>query len=453
MNAIAARSRVLLMVFAILVVAVIVVVGVGHSQMRGRAVALSGPQVYLWQRSWSPAVKSALTGEAPAFSRVVVLAAQIDWAQDQPRTVRTGVDWGLLGTLGPGTEVAAAVRVSTFHGAAQELPTAAIVGAVTGVLSAAHAAGVRLAEIQLDVDAPTSQLPAYRSWLAAARGAAAPTPVTFTALPTWLNSPAFAGLARDAGSFVLQLHSLERPARLPDDGHPLTLCDLSAARAAIAKADRLGVPFRIALPTYSYLAAFNPDGSFAALSAENAPPGWGEGKTVHTVEADPVQLANFVHEISARPPNNLEAIIWYRLPVADDRLNWSWPTLRSVMAGRVPAAGRLEVSLVSSAPALYDIRLTNAGETAIDTAAAITLSWSGAAYVAADTLADASLLAHSDSSLALLAGSTSQSRLQPGQFRTIGWLRLSREAHVHAALHASQSDSAGNPGSNPGAGP
>ena len=54
-----------------------------------------------------------------------------------------------------------------------------------------------------------------------------PTPLVLTALPTWLDSPAFARLIRAADGYVLQVHSWEAP-RTPEQ--PFTLCDPERAK-------------------------------------------------------------------------------------------------------------------------------------------------------------------------------------------------------------------------------
>ena len=64
---------------------------------------------------------------------------------------------------------------------------------------------------------------------------------------------------------MLQVHSLERPKNFDA---PFTLCDANAARRAVTWAAKIGVPFRVTLPTYGYLVAFAPGGQFVGLSAE-----------------------------------------------------------------------------------------------------------------------------------------------------------------------------------------
>ena len=61
--------------------------------------------------------------------------------------------------------------------------------------------------------------------------------------------------------------------------------------------------------------------------------------------ADPVESARLVHEWTLAPPDGLQGIIWYRLPVEGDRRNWPWDTFERVIRGEVVlSAPELEVS-------------------------------------------------------------------------------------------------------------
>ena len=48
------------------------------------------------------------------------------------------------------------------------------------------------------------------------------------------------------------------------------------------------------------------------------------------------RMAALVREWSRDRPECLREVIWYWLPVVDDSLNWSWPTLEAVLAGQSP---------------------------------------------------------------------------------------------------------------------
>jgi len=69
---------------------------------------------------------------------------------------------------------------------------------------------------------------------------------------------------------VLQVHSLERP---KDINTRFELCDSKAARRAVDLAGKVGVPFRVALPTYGYLIAFDSEGKYLGLSGRGIPGG------------------------------------------------------------------------------------------------------------------------------------------------------------------------------------
>jgi hypothetical protein len=295
----------------------------------------------------------------------------------------------------------------------------------------ARAAGVEVVELQFDFDAATSKLAGYRTWLAEARKAVSPLPVTLTALPTWLDSPAFGPLARDAGYFVMQVHWLDTPKRLSD---PLVLCDVNVARRAVDKAARLGVPFRVALPTYGYVAAFDDRGFYAGSAAEDAPAGWGQGKTVRVIEAAPVELVGFVNELAMDRPAELLGVIWYRLPVETDRLNWSWATMQTVLSGRVPRAGKFTGTCERIAENRYDVRITNTGEQDVETPSAVSLDWTGATYVSAEGFANFQLACHAESHAEFLGAGDWQSRLKPGESRTIARIRLSKASEIQCTI-------------------
>ncbi len=111
-------------------------------------------------------------------------------------------------------------------------------------------------------------LAGYKIGLGDSRGISR-TPLSITALPTWLERSGFKGLASSAGSYVLQVHSLERP---KDINTRFELCDSKAARRAVDLAGKVGVPFRVALPTYGYLIAFDSEGKYWAVG--EGPSGW-----------------------------------------------------------------------------------------------------------------------------------------------------------------------------------
>ncbi|QYM80027.1 DUF3142 domain-containing protein [Horticoccus luteus] len=374
---------------------------------------------YVWQRVHSPAVAAAVTAHAPDFSRLVVLAAEIDWRGDTPVITRINLDYSTLATV---PSLGLALRIRGYHGSfLADAPAAqSILTLARSLLDDARAVGLAPAELQLDFDAGERQLGGYRQWLQTVRDAHLGTALTFTALPAWLAQlDDFSALAHSADGFVLQVHSLSRPGSAQGDLPPL--CDPVAARRAVLRAARVNVPFRVALPTYGYAVATTPDGKFVGLSAEGPAPDWPANVVVRELRADPTALAALVADWTTRHPASLTGIIWYRLPVAGDQRNWRWPTLRAVMAGRAPLA-QLSLETHFSADGLLELSATNTGDDDFAAPVHATLAWTGAQRLAADALPPAHLAHETPASLVWQAPALA---LAPGERRSLGWVRFS----------------------------
>jgi hypothetical protein len=406
---------------------------------RAAAGAPFGQQVYVWQRAWSEPVRSAVRERGAAFERVVVLSRQIDWVNGTPRILRFNVDWREL-KQSP-AQAGAALRISSFGGNFEN--TKSIVArAARELVEEARGEGVTLAEVQIDFDAAASKLDGYALWLAAAQKETGSVPVTITALPSWLDVPAFANLARAASAgapYVLQVHGLERPETFADT---VELCNAGAARKAVEKAAEIGAPFRVALPTYGMLLAFESGatGKLLAVAAEQAGETWGAGKQVKAVEADAMEIAELARLWSnpADRPAALTGMIWYRLPVSGDQWNWRWPTLSAVMSGREPASPSLSVDVRESPDGSSEIRLRNTGEQDANGIERVTLEWKPGALAAADGLAGFEMSRRGDT-VQLTAVRVRSQRLRAGEERVIGWARLGgaqpKEKQVEVRSH------------------
>ena len=120
--------------------------------------------------------------------------------------------------------------------------------AIMKSLHRANVAGIRVKEIQLDYDAPTSKLNDYRDILKQMQARITPMPLVITALPAWLDTDDFQNLLPWINYFVLQVHSVNK-------GHadvPRTLFNPEQAWTAVLKAHSFGKAFVVALPTYAY---------------------------------------------------------------------------------------------------------------------------------------------------------------------------------------------------------
>lgn len=422
---------------------------------------IGGPirhEVYIWQRAWTPPVRAAVAQHGTNFAELVPLKAEISWKDKKPQLTRVAVDYptlaktarpiGMALRIGPyagpfvggapvsdparpdnpvqrtGTEIGTPTR----EGSA-ETATAFIVNVAASLVAEARSNRIALTELQIDFDAAESKLDGYRAWVEAIQQRVAPLPVTVTALPSWLNSPAFKRLAAVATNYVLQVHSVARPRSV---AAPFTLCDPTAARRAVERAGRIGVPFRVALPTYGYTFAFDPAGKFLGLSAEGPRPNWPTNALLREVASDPIELSALVQGWTARRPAAMQGVIWYRLPVSVDNFNWRWPTLGAIVASRsLQEKLRIESRRVEAG--LTEVILVNAGDLDISSRLAVEVRWTNAQLMAGDALRDFELADRS------LSAAKFQTRSQPVRLRagdqlTLGWLRFDRDCEVRCEL-------------------
>lgn len=385
---------------------------------------------YVWQRAWTSPVTNAVTSLASNFGELIVLQAEVTWRQGAPRCVRVDLDYEAL--RASGRPVGLALRIGSFPGPFEpDSPeTLYLADLSRALVREARANHLRPTELQLDYDCAESKLNGYRVWLAAIQRAVESIPVSITALPSWLNRSAFKKLASEADGYVLQVHSFERPRS--SDG-PLTLCDPRLARGAVAKAARIGEPFRVALPTYGYVVAFDAKGALLGLSAEGPARGWPETAKVVEVRANPFELSALVREWANERPRELQGLIWYRLPVAGDVLNWRWPTLATVMAGARPQA-RVRAYVRNAQPELVEIDLANDGTADAERLPRVTVRWSRGRKVAADGIQGYEDVEDPSGGIDFRPVEI-EHRLAAGERKTIGWIRFEEEAEASAECH------------------
>ncbi|HOX06821.1 MAG TPA: DUF3142 domain-containing protein [Planctomycetota bacterium] len=386
-------------------------------------------EAYVWQRSWRPAVREALARAAPRMDGFTCLAAEVQIRNGRPTAIRVLPDWPALAAAG--RPVGLALRIGPYRGPFAEGDALAdfLAGQAAELLREARAGGVQPAELQVDFDCAESDLDGYRRWVQAIRERVAPVPVTVTALPCWLKHRSFARLAAEAGGYVLQVHSLERPRSPEADA---VLCDADSARRAVESAGRIGVPFRVALPTYGYVMAFDRGGRFLGVSAEGPMAAWGPDVRLRELRADPAAMAGLVRDWTESRPACMTGLIWYRLPVESDVLNWRWPTLAAAMAGRAPVAS-LKAELGRPEKGLVEVVLANAGEADGPPGAVVQVRWSAGELLAADAIGGFDLSGRNASSATFSSPTgAARWRLAPGQSRAIGWLRFAGEPEVKA---------------------
>jgi hypothetical protein len=390
-------------------------------------------ELYVWQRNWDEDLSQALERASGQSAGFTALAAEVSWEGDRARVVRVPIDYDAVKAAA--VPVGLALRIGPYGGpfAEAEPVTGLLRDIAVSLVRDARRAGITPMELQLDFDCPESKLGGYRQWVETIRKAIKPVPLRITVLPCWLKRDSFRRLARASDGFVLQVHSLERPAGADA---PITLTDPAAACRWVEQAARVGVPFRVALPTYGYLVAFDKDGRFVGLSAEGPSQSWPRSASLGAVRADALEMAKLLRHWQEETPAHLQGVIWYRLPVEGDRLNWRWKTLSTVMSGTVPRE-KLEVRIEYPEPELAEILLLNAGEADLVPIDRVDIEWGGGDFVAADGLRGFAVATTGSSGLSLQRDrDDALSVISPGDQWKVGWLRFKEQTEVEAHVKA-----------------
>jgi len=387
----------------------------------------SGPishEAYVWQRVWTDEVRQAVEASREDLSRLVVLAAEVSWQDGRFAPARVEPDLAFLTETD--TPVSLAIRIGAVSGG---ITTADQIEALSDlaadVVAEARAAGVTVDELQIDYDCAESKLDGYRKLIAAIGGRLPDCDVVITALPSWLDNGPFKSLAQEAGRYVLQVHSLVLPTSI-DDIPPL--CDPAKARKWVEQAARIGVPFRVALPTYGYLLAFDADGEYVGLAGSGGGPSTAGVRYV-PLRTHAADMAALVSDWSQDRPAAMTGVIWYRLPVAGERMNWQWSTLQAVMKGRCPQAD-LQAIVRSVEPGLVEIDLRNVGNARAALDVAVAVAWTGDGPIASDGVGGFALSRAAANEL--LAVPRGAGELSAGERRMIAWLRFADDREVTA---------------------
>ncbi len=209
------------------------------------------------------------------------------------------------------------------------------------------------------------------------------------------------------------------------------------------RAARLGKPFRVALPTYGYRLAFNAQGRWAGLSAEDNSRNWPADHRIREVRSDPKLMADLVREWTANRPQTLCGVIWYRLPVEGDTLNWTWPTLAAVMAGDTPQPS-LRSNTRRPQAGLVEVDLVNDGQADATGQVSVILRWNQARLVAADGLQGVDAVEQGSDAIQFRTRRQFD-RIGPGERRFIGWLRLNPETEVTSEVRFDNHDDSKTP--------
>jgi len=381
---------------------------------------ISGPLIqraYVWQRDWTPAVSRAITDHSGAFDTLDLLAAQIEWRSPQggPSVVRPAIDWlALRATARPVGLIVRVQRAGDGKSVAE-----VVTRTLMDRLAEAKAASVPVTELQIDYDCAQKNLDGYRQWLVSVREGLRSTgiPLRITTLPSWLGEPSFVKLVEGTDGYVLQVHSFD----LTTLGKDPSVCDPAMTREWVSKAAKIGRPFYVALPTYSCLAGYGPDGRSLGIVGDASTPPWPQGTRVLEFTSDADALAGLMAEWTKERPAVMQGLYWYRLPVDGEIYNWRWPTLTAVMAGRAPVS-KWEIHAAPGNP--VDFALWNMGEKDELPPKSIRVTWSGPPEtVVADALGGWFCRAATDRVEFSFTTRGKPVRVAPGNSMPVGWIR------------------------------
>ena len=397
-------------------------------------------EVYVWQRQWDSAVTESLSKTADQLAGFAVLAAEVSFKQEQIEDiVRIPINYeALKATQKP---IILVLRIGSFSGNfSKNTEITKLLGQIAcSIIEDARQNGIEPEELQIDFDCAEFKLNGYREMVKVLRKETErlqfevssdiqkAVPIVITALPCWLKHRTFKALAKETDGFVLQVHSLERP-KHPDA--PMELCKITSCKKWIEKAARIGVPFRVALPTYGYVVGFDNEGQFLGISAEGPSPTWPQGVLLRVVNSDAPAIAGLVRELQIDRPANMLSLIWYRLPIKTDRLNWNWDTLTIVMKGHTPQQ-EIKVEIDYPQAGLANLSLTNIGQLDSSLNIDIEIECEQSKIIAADGM-NGFIFEYDDKGNVSLKSETANnlSTIRPGQKMLIGWLRFNDKTGI-----------------------
>ncbi len=396
--------------------------------------------VYVWQRKWNEEVTDSIAKASSEMSCFGVLSAEVSFKQNKiDNIVSVPINYeALKSTRKP---VALAFRIGSFSGDfRKDTETASFLSDIAcSLIEEAVENGIEPAELHIDFDCAESKLDSYRELvrvlkekvqtLSEALNQNQPVPVIITALPCWLKHRQFKLLVQEADGFILQVHSLERP---KNSDTKIVLCDVASSVKWIKRAARLGVPFRVALPTYGCIVGFDTNGQYLGIKTEGPSRNWPQGANLRMVSSDAKAISELVRKWQKGRPENMLGIIWYRLPIETDQLNWNWETLEMVMDGRKPKED-IKVEIDYPQTGLVQISLANTGQLDYSPKINVEIECESLKILAADGMNGFVFDGGNPASASFkLKNENNLLRIRPGEQLLIGWLRLNGNTEVKA---------------------
>lgn len=357
-------------------------------------------EAYIWQRQWRPALHEAVAASSRDVQRWRVLAAQ---AGASGALVPVAVRHGVL--RASGRPVVMVVRI---EGSLRLRDATPLVREIAALQQRWQADAAGPAMVEIDHDAGTAALRTYAAFLAQLRRALNGTPLSITALPAWLGSPALGDVLAQVDESVLQVHAVQRPTQ--------GLFDAARARAWVqAWSRRSAKPFFVALPCYGAAVGFDSFGNLRSVESEM--PQLAHHASSRELMALPSEVSGLLRQLQHQGVRGLRGVAWFRLPTAEDRRAWSLATWQAVLRGE-PVRGRAALEVrPAEGHGTFDLVLVNAGPHDAELPRRVD---AGAACTAAD---GANGYTTQPTAGAIALHRTAPGLLRSGQERVIGWMR------------------------------
>lgn len=378
---------------------------------------------YVWKQGWNARSNSELAGmELPSkLTALNVLVGECGLSSGR-RSVHP--PWKEL--LAHGRPLSLSVRIGTRKAVLKtgELDLTEGFDLLLAGLAEARAAEITVASLQVDFDCPERLLAAYAEDILVFKARTGGLPVTVTTLPAWLDADGFQELLAAVDGWTLQLHGTSRPKLGSDDALFAEGSALRWTRQAL----RFGRPFRVALPTYAYLACYSKYGEYLGMHAEQS--GFPSGTTqTMPLPADPAQIQAYLRVLEDARFELVTGVDWFRLPFPGDRQNWTMHGLDDVLAGRELKTD-LEI-IGSQKGGLYDLVITNSRDLPI-ALPSVRLEWSDGQLLGLD--ATYAWQASAKGTSVTFSTRPFQEFIAPGERRVIGWLRIDKSHPITSRL-------------------
>jgi hypothetical protein len=184
------------------------------------------------------------------------------------------------------------------------------------------------------------------------------------------------------------------------------------------------------------LLTFDRDGKFFSLGAEGRTPQIPPQGKLRALRADAPAMARLAGALAAERPLHCVGVIWFRLPIKSDRLNWDAVTFATVLRGEEPRK-ELRVNVQWADAGVAVVTLVNAGQTTEALPLRIDLHGASAGrLVAGDGFGGFRLETRGDEVQGIVRAVevSVDASIAPGRSEKIAWLRFVHEISLDASL-------------------